>query len=488
MGHAHPTQLKNRLRSRYGLLLGLLLPWGIHAHAAPLPDLGSSAAGIILPAHEKQLGLALMRALRKARLVLDDPQLEHYLNQVGQQLAAHLPPGGPEPKFFWVDRPQINAFAGPDGWIGVHTGLLLATEQESELASVLAHEMAHVSQQHFYRAVEQARQVSLPATAALLAAILLGSQAPELGQAAGAALQAGLAQRQINFTREHEYEADFLGMQLLHQSGFAPHAMASFFEKLQERSRFAGGELPEFLRTHPVTPNRITESRARAASLGTTASSNSLGYTLARTRLHVRSQTNLTALAHEYTRQLAMDAQAIAPRYGQVLILQAQRQYADAQKTLATLRQRYPDTVAYRLLEAQLALAQGQTASALRTLTELHLLYPQNMAVSESYLETLLQARQVDTARAVAQALREPADMRPSILRWQARIADAAGQTAQSYAYQAEYSHALGDTAAAVQQLESALRLPKVSLNEQAQLGARLRELKAVLAEIRAEQ
>ncbi len=487
MGHPYPVKL-NMIGC--GLLLGLLLVPSLGTPETVLPDLGSRAASVIPPAQEKQLGLALMRALRKADLVLDDPQLDQYLNKVGAQLAAHLPPGGPNLKFFWVDRPQINAFAGPDGWIGVHAGLLLATAQESELASVLAHEMAHVSQQHFYRAVEQARQVSLPATAALLAAILLGRQAPELGQAAGAALQAGLAQHQINFTREHEYEADFLGIQLLSQSGFDARAMASFFEKLQERSRFAGSELPEFLRTHPVTPNRITESRARAASLGPASDNpDSLGYTLARVRLEVRSSADLDALNRRYHQAQAADPRASGPRYGQILIAWQQRRYADAQKLLAPLRQQAPDTVEYSLLEAQLAQAQHRTAPALQQLTELYLLYPQHLAVHESYLEALLQARQIDTARQVVQGLAAQAvETRPSLWRWQARIADAAGQIAQSYAYQAEYMHAMGDTATAIQQLESALRLPKIALNEQAQLGARLRELKQVQAEIEADR
>jgi predicted Zn-dependent protease len=431
-----------------------------------------------------------MRHLRKSGSVFDDPQLNRYLNQIGAQLASQLPPSAPALKFFWVDAPSVNAFAAPDGWIGVHTGLLLATEHEGEFASVLAHEMAHISQQHFYRYLEEARKLSLPAAAALLAAVLLGSQSPELGRAAGAALQAGLVQRQINFTRDNEYEADFLGMQLLAKSSFDPTAMATFFEKLQDRVRFAGSELPEFLRTHPVTPSRITESRARAATLPHTAMPDSLGYTLARVRLQVRASRDPAALAASYTRELAANPthKPSAQRYGTALALQATRDFAGAQAALAPLLKQAPDNLDYALLQTQLDQAQGNTTAAVQRLAELHFLYPQDWGVSESYLATLLQTRQIPTARRIAQSLHGLGDTQPAVFRWQARVADAAGQAVQSYAYQAEYSHALGDLPTATTQLESALRLPGLTLSEQAQLGARLREFKQESADLKADQ
>jgi len=159
---------------------------------------------------------------------------------------------------------DINAFAGPGGYIGVNSGLILMTEAESELASVIAHEIGHVTQRHLFRAAEAAGRLSIPTMAATLAAILLGTQSPAMGQAAIMAIQAGSVQFQINFTRENEEEADRVGMQTLANSQFDPRSMPTFFERLQQSTRYYGQNIPEFLRTHPVTASRISDTRGRA--------------------------------------------------------------------------------------------------------------------------------------------------------------------------------------------------------------------------------
>jgi beta-barrel assembly-enhancing protease len=272
-----------------GALLGAAaLPFS-HADLADLPSMGDTAGQLISPEQEKQFGESFMRQIRRSGKLVQDPELNDYLQQLGYRLAAASDAPGYGFTFFLVDDPSINAFAGPGGYIGVHTGLLLAARNESELAGVLAHEIAHVTQRHLLRAYEAAQRMSLPTAAALLAAILIGSQDSQAGQAALVGLQAASAQYQINFTRANEHEADRVGIQTLVRSGIDPRGMPDFFERLHQQTRLYGNRLPEFLSTHPVTTSRIAETAARAEAHAGEGRRDSLGFQLARTSLQVES-------------------------------------------------------------------------------------------------------------------------------------------------------------------------------------------------------
>jgi predicted Zn-dependent protease len=206
------------------------------ARAFDLPDIGDPSGSAVSPEQERRLGEALLRQLRRGEYILNDPEAEAYVQSLGFRLAAQGTNVNQPFDFFLVQDPAINAFAAPGGFIGMHTGTILVAETESELAGVLAHEIAHVSQKHMARAFEQASQLSIPMAAAMLGAILLGTQNPQAGQAAIAAVAASNVQLQIDFTRANEEEADRIGMQLLSHAGFDPRGLPAFFERLHSPS------------------------------------------------------------------------------------------------------------------------------------------------------------------------------------------------------------------------------------------------------------
>ena len=246
----------------------LLFCWTIQPALAldyTLPDMGDSSGAYLSTAQERKLGRAFMRYVHANATLIKDPMLNGYLQTLGDRLASKSNLGAGSFHFFLVDDPMINAFAGPGGYIGIHTGLILEAETESELAAVLAHEIAHVSQKHIARMVQAADQMALPAAGMLLAAVLLGAATG--GSAAIAAAvggQAALMQKQINFTRANEREADNVGMQILSKSNYDTRAMATFFQRLGRATNSGGIALPEFLLTHPVTADRTADALARA--------------------------------------------------------------------------------------------------------------------------------------------------------------------------------------------------------------------------------
>ena len=222
----------------YRLLLSLLLVLRPSA-ALPqsnfddLPNLGDASGQIISPKQDKELGAYFMRQVRQAGMVLDDVETTSYLETLGHKLAIHSENPGYGFTFFMVNDASINAFAGPGGYIGANVGLFLSAESESELAGVMAHEIAHVTQRHLARAFEAQDRMSLPTTAAILAAILIGATAdPSAGAAALTAASAAGMQRQINFTRANEKEADRVGIQTLADAGFDPYGMPAIFLRL----------------------------------------------------------------------------------------------------------------------------------------------------------------------------------------------------------------------------------------------------------------
>ena len=251
-----------------------------------LPDLGNSAGSLMSPKRERDLGKAFMRGVRRSEKVMDDPLLADYIEHLGQKLVAASDVKGTPFHFFLIDDPTINAFAGPGGHIGVFSGLVMTTDTESELAAVLAHEIAHVTQQHLMRAWESTSQLSIPSAAVLLAAIVLGATVG--GDAAAAAAvggQAALIQQQINFTRANEQEADRVGIDILAHSGFEPRAMPSFFDRMGKANRIYASKLPEFLMTHPVTTSRTADALGRAEQFAYRQAPEDLRYQLARINL-----------------------------------------------------------------------------------------------------------------------------------------------------------------------------------------------------------
>ena len=258
-------------------------------HAEGLPDLGDASQVAFTPAQERKVGEAIVRQIRAQGAYLQDPEVNDYLNELGHRLVQASYDTKQDFEFFAVPDAQINAFALPGGFIGVHTGLILLAQNESELASVLAHEISHVTQRHMARMVANQKNSMLMSLAGLALAILAarggGPNSGQNVQAAIATSQALQAQNQLNFTRDNEYEADRIGFSRLVAAGFDPNGMADFMGRLQRVNRFTEGTAPSYLRTHPITYERIAEAQSRSQGLPYRQVPDSLDFHLVRALL-----------------------------------------------------------------------------------------------------------------------------------------------------------------------------------------------------------
>ncbi len=354
---------------------------------AGLPDLGDPTLDTISSRQERLLGKAFYRSLRANLNFIDDLPLSHYLNTLGNRLASHSDAAGKTFHFFVIDAPTINAFAGPAAYIGVHSKLLLSAANESELAGVLAHEIAHVSQRHLARQIDSGAGSPAVTLASIIAAILIGARDFQAGQAVLLTGIAGSQQASINFIRNNEYEADRVGLEILRSSGINPLGMVGFFETLLARD---SGEGFEYLRTHPLNTKRIVESRNRVRPGDETLPSNSLDFQLAQARIAALTTSQPAKLA-----QQTPPGDDIGAQYRRALALIRVRQPRSAITILQPLADRH--------LWLKLALAEAYTASeedtrALSLLTRLTELYPDYLPVTLLYARALLRHEQPEAA------------------------------------------------------------------------------------------
>ena len=454
------------------------------ASTIELPGLGDTSGALISPEEERQLGEEFMREVRHSLKVVDDPELTHYLQSLGSNLASRASDFQGDFTLFLVMNPAINAFAAPGGYIGIHTGLITSTQSESELASVLAHEIAHITQRHLPRALEEANKMSVPATAALLAAIILGRNSAAIGEAALATTLAGQVQAQINFTRGHEQEADRIGMQLLADSGFDPRGMPAFFERLQASYRFYDNQLPEFLSTHPVTTSRIADSRSRAEQFPPVKPNSESLYPYMQAKTRVLSQsTNAEKLAFFTPDLKSPDATtAMAARYGSALVLIQANRYAEARELINDLIKRDPERIPFIMASAQLDMAEKKYDQAIRQLRRNLDLFPGHPALTYGIADAMIQNNQAEEARQILQEYMRQRRPDPALFKLSAQAATNVGRRADAHYAMAEYYYYSGETSTAVQQLKLALSsTPKEDYYLTARIEARLKELQAKL-------
>ncbi|HEU4616511.1 MAG TPA: M48 family metalloprotease [Gammaproteobacteria bacterium] len=459
-----------------GLIAGQVLA-GATA-AADLPDFGSPADAVMNKTREGQLGRTVMMQLRNAGAVIDDPLVNEYINSLGSQLASRASNGDQPFHFFVVHDKEINAFALPGGYVGVNSGLLLATDNENELAAVLAHEVSHVTQRHVARSMYDSQRMSIVSMATMLAALLLGAASDAGGNAMAGILtasQAAALQRQINFTRANEQEADRIGMEVLSQTGFDPNAMADFFETLESRYGAAEQGIPEMLQTHPVTTSRIAEARARARQLPKAHAPDSTSYILAKARVEVlEAPTPEAALA---AFQNKPDPDSPATRYGRALALTGMSRSDQAEREFRDLVRQSPDVIAYRIGEAEALAASGLYDQAIKVYEDAIRLFPRNVPLTVSYASVLINAGQAEHAHRLLLDLLNNVPPTPEQIRLIARAANAQGDTLNAYYYMGEYYVSTGNLPLAIRQLRMALEVPGAGPVERAKLNARLAEL-----------
>lgn len=469
------------------LLLSLaLLAYSVLGIAAPgeqinLPDLGDESLAVIPPAAERKLGEQFMREARRYLRIVDDPELSEYIQQLGQRLVAQSDGAYKDFYFFVIDDPSINAFAVPGGFVGVHTGLILNSQSESELASVLAHETAHVTQRHIPRMISEQQRTTLPAMAALLASILLASAAGgQVGEAGIALTTAAMAQKGINFTRSFEEEADRIGMQILARTGFDPRAMPTFFERLQNANRYNETSLPEFLRTHPVTTNRIADSRNRAEQFPLKPVADSREFQHARAKIRAIAPGNPSDIVAGFQDNLEQRRyqDADAEHYGYALALLRAKDLAGARAEMAKLVSRYPQRPYYRMAQAEIEMVAGKYDDALALYADTHRKNPGSVPVARQYAAALLRTGNAARAYEILKPVVRQRPNDPALQKMTASAAGDSGHRVEAHQAQAEYHYLVGNLPAAIEQLKLASKFAGDNFYVQSSIEARSRAIR----------
>jgi predicted Zn-dependent protease len=441
-----------------------------------LPEMGDSAGMLISPDEEKKLGEAFFRSLHAQIEINQDSEIQEYIRTIGEKLVSHSDTPSYPFHFFVVMENNINAFAGPGGYIGVNSGLILMTEAESELASVIAHEIGHVTQRHLYRSYEASSRLSIPMMAATLGAILLGTQSPQAGQAAIMAIQAGSVQFQINFTREHEEEADRVGMQTLSLSTYDPRAMPTFFERMQQSTRYSGQNIPEFLRTHPVTASRISDSRGRADNYPYKQYPDSLPYQLIKTKLLVllaNDSNEIKAILQARLTQGLPEQRTVA-QYGLGLLALKTQNFVEAEAIFQNLTKLNPEQSHYAAALARTALESNNYKLASTRFQKLAAQFPENDAIKIEYVRALLKAGEPLNAKKLLLTLSFKTQQQPIFSELLAQIYGDLNQPAESHRYLADYYFAMGATQQAILQIRLAQQIRGISPQMQSILRDKL--------------
>ena len=456
------------------------------ALADELPDLGDVSQSALSPAQERKLGEGIMGQIRSNPAYLDDPEVTDYLGTLGYRLVANSPdPAGPF-EFFAIADSSINAFALPGGFVGVHSGLLLTAQSESELASVLSHEIAHVTQRHIARLIAAQQRVGLASMAALAVAILAARSNSQVSAAAIAAAQAGAIQSQLNFTREHEREADRIGLQIMEKSGFDVHAMPAFFERLQKATRVYENGAPSYLRTHPLTFERIADIQSRIQGVAFRQVPDSLEFQLVRARLSAQDGNAREAVAN-FDRMLEeqkFGTEAVA-RYGLVVALLRAGDKARARKEMALLQGLKAKSPMIDALGAQTLIASGEVERGLTFYRDSLRASPNRRALIHGYADALITANKAADA---VQFLNGRLDGRtgdPQLYEFQARAYTVMGKRLLQHRAQAEVYALRGNFPAAIEQLQIAQKAGDGDFYQKSSVEARLKELMALDTETR---
>jgi predicted Zn-dependent protease len=460
-------------------LLGAGAPPSLAQPAGELPEMGDSSSTVLSAEDELRIGKEMLRQLEANGALADDPIINEYIQNLGSRIAANTDATTTRFTFFLVNANSVNAFAMPGGFIGVHAGLLLTSESENEVASVIAHEIAHVTQHHIARGVEQANKMQLPLTAAVIAAILLGAQDPQVANAAIAAAVGGSQQMQLNFTRANEHEADRVGMQLLAASDYDPRGMADFFARLQQETRYYGSGIPEFLSTHPVTTTRIAEAQERAAGYPARPVNNSPYYTLVKARLALRYAASPEHLLQQLeARKSAGEPATESDTYLRAMIQEKLGNITASRTLYQNLLARAPERIAFIHGLAELENSQGSAQKAADIYRKGLKVYPGNTLLSLALAETLIRQREYPPARKLLeqQVMRNPSSRES--YRVLARLESASGNKAASHIAQAEYYYLSGESHSAIDQLNTARRQGSLDHYHLSRIEARLSQIK----------
>jgi len=470
------------------LALTLALALRPPAVAEELPTLGEISSDDFTPGQERALGEQIMKEIRADPSYLPDPDAAEYLNQLGYQLVAASQARHIDFEFFVLRDPMINAFALPGGFICVHTATILNAQSESELASVMAHEIGHVQQRHIARMIARQRDSTMIALGSILLALLAARAGS--GQGAEAAMAVGQAtalQKQLNFSRDNEREADRVGFQILTDAGFDTRAMAAFFTRMQQGTRIYESIAPAYLRTHPLTVERIADIQGRLKDAHVHQRADSLDFNLVRARLHVL-QDDTTQGAQDaeifFSDQIAHHSATddVSPYYGLALAQLRLKKAASALQAAQTARQATKassPTLDKLVNEASLAAAttDEQREAALNGAREATARFPLSRLTAIEYAEAL---QRLGRHRAAIDYLRGQLALThsdPSYYDMLAISHAALQQKTLQHQATAEKYLLEGERGAAVEQFKLARSAADADFYTMSEVDARLREL-----------
>jgi predicted Zn-dependent protease len=450
--------------------------------ADELPELGDYSATVLSALEEKNIANQIMRDVMSSDEVVDDAEINDYINTLGMRLAATGPDKSQWFSFFVVKDNSINAFAMPGGVIGVHTGLIVAARSEGELAGVLGHEIGHVVQHHLARILAQQKRDAVINMAGMALALLAARANPQLAQAAMISSSATMVQKQLDYTREHEREADRVGIQILENAGYDTSAMVGFFEVLQKGTRFVDGSAPSFLRTHPITSERIADVSARTGKNKFNLQAYSPEFDLIRAKLmaNLGSASQSVSYFQDNINQQRYSSLA-AQHYGLAIAYLRANDIASAHKELDWLEVNSKGHPYYATLAANIEVAANNPQQAEKRYVNGLMRYPNHLALIIGYAKHLVQLGQYDRAIKFIQDKQGQFPDNPDLYEIKAKAYASMNKRLLSFQAQGEAYFKRYDVKRAYEQIDLAVKAADGDFYEMSIVEARAKELKKML-------
>lgn len=499
------------MRAILSIILFFVFTFPATGVAHELPDLGDVSQTSITPHQERQLGLRIMRQIRADPSYMDDPEIASYLSNLGHKLIVNSNEASPGQslEFFAVENPSINAFALPGGFMGFNSGLIIAAQSESELAAVMSHEIAHVTQKHLARMIASQKYDMIKHLAALAVAIIAARSNPQASQAILVASQASMIQSKLDFTRNHEKEADRIGLNILLDAGFDPQGMTTFFERLQKSGRFHENGAPSYLRTHPITYERIADIQNRISEMPYRQVPDSLDFLLVRAKLRALQGRPHDAVSQFRTRlKEKRYNNELVERFGYIhaLLRDKKNKQADSElmhlyqllqgnstataladhtlgKTIRVEPRNVIGGAMIELLAANVKLANGKTEEAFSAYKNALKIYPQYRALIHGYAQALIHNKQIGTA---LEFINKQLPLNPNdhkLHGLQAQCYELLGDKMLEHRAQAEVYYLKGHYKAAADQLKSALQNDNGNFYQLSSIEARLKQMQVLIEE-----
>ncbi len=442
------------------ICIGMLSKQSVYSQIENLPVLGNAVSGTITTQQEYEFGREIIRSMRAQTPLLHDPLIEEYIASLSYHLAANSELTDHRLEFLLIDSDQLNAFAAPGGIVGINAGLFTYSDNEGQFASVVSHELAHLSQRHYARGLAQAQSNRIASIASMLASLLIvAAGGGEAGQAAISASQALMTENRLQFSRANEAEADRVGMRTLYKAGFDPQDMPGMFENMMQMRSFSR-QIPEFLSSHPLDENRVADTRNRALALPAVEHIQNVEFLLMKQRALLHFENGYESFIANLERNLPQlnGAEADAAVYG-IAIAQLKRgEFVAASETLTALLRKDPNRISYVVLEAEIAAAAENYDLAIAILEDHLDINPDNYPLSITYAQVLDANSRHEDAIAVYKELsiQRPTDI--NIWYELAELQGLVGDISGVHQARAEYFYGTGEFGRALEHLNLALR------------------------------